>query len=237
MLENRVSRMVALLGEQKTELLLNSSVMVIGVGAVGGYALEMIARFGIKSIAVVDFDIFEESNINRQILATVKTLGAKKADVAKSRVLEINPDASVDVFDVKINENNLDFISKFNPDFVIDAIDDLNAKIALIEYLVKNNINFVSAMGAALKFRPELLKIATLDKTTNCHLAKKLRENLRKKGVNLKDVNVVFSTESAKIVKDENGNNVLGSMAQVPMAMGAFMASYALDILTNKEKN
>lgn len=235
MLEDRLSRTIALLGEGKARLLFNSSVMVIGLGAVGGYALEMIARYGVKNITVVDFDCFEASNINRQILATVKTLGSKKTEVAKQRILDINPDANVNVIDMKIKQDNLDFILDVKPDFVVDAIDDLDAKSNLIEYLLKNDVKFVSAMGAALKFKPELLKLSNLDKTTNCHLAKKLRENLRKRNVNLKDVKVVFSTEDARIVKDKNGNNVLGSMAQVPMAMGAFIASYAFDVLINKE--
>lgn len=235
MLEERLERSIAILGKEKFEKLVNSSVMIIGVGAVGGYALEMVARLGVKNIMVVDFDVFEKSNINRQILANVDTIGKKKVNVAFDRVIKINPDANIKAIDLKLEPQNLDFILRENPSFVIDAIDDVKAKGALIEFLVKNEIKFVSAMGAALKFKPELLKISTLDKTTNCHLAKKLRDILRKNSVNLKKVGVVFSTEDAKNVKDDNGNNVLGSLALVPMSMGAMLASKMFEEIVGED--
>lgn len=235
MLEERLERSIAILGKEKFDKLVNASVMVVGVGAVGGYALEMVARLGVKNIIVVDFDCFEKSNINRQILANVDTIGMKKVDVALERVSKINPDAKVLALDLKVCADNLDFILAYKPCFVIDAIDDVVAKAKLIEFLVLNNIKFVSAMGAALKFRPELLKISKLDKTTNCHLAKKLRDILRKNNVNLKKVDVVFSTEETKSIKDSNGNNVLGSLALVPMGMGALLASKMFEEIVGKE--
>ncbi len=229
MLEERLERSIAILGKEKFDKLVNSSVMIIGVGAVGGYALEMVTRLGIKNITVVDFDCFEKSNINRQILANIDTIGLKKIDVAVERINKINPDAKVKAIDLKLCADNLEFILDCKPCFVIDAIDDLKAKAGVIEFLLKNEIKFISAMGAALKFKPELLKISTLDKTTNCHLAKKLREMLRKNGVNLKKVDVVFSTEEVHAIKDSKGNNVLGSLALVPMGMGALLVSKMFD--------
>lgn len=231
MTDERFCRTISLLGKDKALKLSNAKVMVIGCGAVGGYVLECIARLGVGNIVVVDFDCFEFSNINRQILALDSTIDKKKCDVAKERVLAINPKADVRAFDLKIEASNLDFILDEKPDFVIDAIDDVVAKCDLIEFLVSNNIKFVSAMGAALKFKPELLKIATLDKTSCCRLAKKLRDILTKKKVDLKKVNCVYSTEAVKVCKDDMGNNVLGSLVMVPMAMGAELAYFVFNEL------
>lgn len=236
MLEERLSRTIALLGKQKANTLFSSTAMIIGLGAVGGYALEMLARLGISNLILVDFDTFEPSNINRQILALTDTINQKKCDTAKERVLKINPDCNVIALDLKLTPSNLDFIKNYKPDFIIDAIDDISAKTSLIEYLVNNKYDFISAMGAALKLNPELLKTTTLDQTTQCHLSKKLRENLRKKNVPLKKVNVVFSTEPSHIIKDENNQNILGSLPLVPMAMGAMLAHFALKKLI-KENN
>lgn len=227
-LDERLTRTIALLGKEKAQRVFNTSVMIIGCGAVGGYALEMIARLGFKKIFVVDFDTFEPSNLNRQILATAHTIGLKKCMVAKERVLSINPDAEVVALDMKVTPDNLLFILTEQPDFVIDAIDDVAAKAALLAFLAEHDISVVSAMGAALKAKPELLKTATLDKTEGCHLAKKLREILRKQHADLEKINCVYSSESVKICKDENGQNVLGSLPIVPAVMGTMLASFVL---------
>ena len=227
-LDERFTRTIALLGKEKAQRVFNTSVMIIGCGAVGGYALEMIARLGFKKIFVVDFDTFEPSNLNRQILATTQTIGLKKCLVAKERVLSINPDAEIVALDMKVAADNLSFILQEQPDFVIDAIDDVAAKAALLAFLAEHDISVVSAMGAALKTKPELLKTTTLDKTQGCHLAKKLREILRKQQVDLRKIHCVYSPENVKICKDENGQNVLGSLPIVPAVMGTMLASFVL---------
>ena len=226
--EERFCRTIALLGKEKAEVVCRSSVMVVGCGAVGGYALEMIARLGFGKIWTVDFDVFEESNINRQILAVSETLGRKKCEVAKERVCAINPEAEVIALDKRLSADNLEFIAQCAPDFVIDAIDDMRAKAALISFLHKNDISFVSSMGAALKMKPELLRATTLDKTFGCPMAKKLRGMLRKNGVNLSKVRCVFSSEEVSALKDERGQNILGSLPMVPAAMGTMLASEVL---------
>lgn len=230
MLNERLQRTIALLGEEKAEKIRASSVMVIGCGAVGGYALEMAARLGFGKIYAVDFDTFEESNVNRQILALSETIGRKKCEVAKERILSINPGAEAVALDMKIAADNLEFILQEKPDFVIDAIDDVLAKAALIRFLVDNNIKAVSAMGAALKTKPELLRAATLDKTTGCHLAKKLRDILRHQGYSLRKIRCVYSSEAVKICKDEAGNNILGSLPMVPAVMGIMLATEVLKL-------
>lgn len=229
MLKDRLQRTQALLGEKKADKVCRASVMVIGCGAVGGYALEMIARLGFGKIWVVDFDVFEESNVNRQILAVTETIGQKKCDVAKKRVLSINPEADVKALDMKVCAENLEFILQEKPDFVIDAIDDVLAKAALIKFLADHQVRAVSAMGAALKTKPELLRVTTLDKTEGCHLAKKLRDMLRHDGCDLKKVRCVYSDEPVKICKDAAGNNILGSLPMVPAAMGAMLAAEVLN--------
>lgn len=234
--ENTIGRTVAAddcaAGKEKAERVFGASVMVIGCGAVGGYALEMVARLGFGKIRAVDFDRFEASNINRQILATISTIGCKKCEAACERVREINPDAEVRGLDIRITADNLDFIRNENPDVVIDAIDDVQAKCALAAFLARNGICFVSAMGAALKTKPEMLRAATLDKTEGCALAKKMRDNLRREGVDLRKVRCVYSPEAVKICKDAAGNNVLGSLPMVPAAMGAMLAAEALALVT-----
>ncbi len=235
MLNERLQRTTALLGKDKAAKVCGASVMVIGCGAVGGYALEMIARLGFGKIWAVDFDVFEESNVNRQILAVTETIGRKKCTVAKERVLAINPDADVEAVDMRVCADNLDFILHEKPDFVIDAIDDVPAKAALIKFLTDNGITVVSAMGAALKTKPELLRAATLDKAEGCRLAKKLRDMLRREGCDLKKVRCVYSCEPVKICKDDNGNNILGSLPMVPAAMGTMLAAEVLRLCVDED--
>ncbi|MBR5599248.1 MAG: ThiF family adenylyltransferase [Alphaproteobacteria bacterium] len=234
MLTTQHQRTISLIGNTSHLELIKKTVMIIGLGAVGGYALENLSRLGIQNLIVVDFDRFEPTNLNRQILATYETLNTSKTISAKNRILQINPTANVTAIDLKLTPDNLDFILNHNPDFIVDAIDDIKTKTALIEFMLKNNLKFISALGAALKYNPELLKTTTLDKTTTCHLAKKLRSNLKTSNLPLNKINVVFSTEPSKITKDENGNNILGSLPFVPMAMGAHIAHFALKTLINK---
>ena len=133
---------------------------------------------------------------------------------------------------MRITADNLDFIRNEEPDVVIDAIDDVRAKCALAAFLTRNGIRFVSAMGAALKTKPEILRAATLDKTEGCALAKKMGDNLRREGVDLRKVRCVYSPEAVKICKDAAGNNVLGSLPMVPAAMGVMLAAEALTMVT-----
>ena len=234
MLDNQHHRTIALIGKENHHRLTCSTVMIIGLGAVGGYALENLARIGVQNLIVVDFDTFELSNINRQILATHKTLNHPKTQTAKDRILAINPSANVTTHELKLTPDNLDFITSFKPDFVIDAIDDTSAKTSLIEFLITNNIPFISALGAALKYNPELLHTTTLDKTTSCPLAKKLRSQLKSQNLPLSQINVVYSLEPSTICKDNNNQNILGSLPFVPMAMGAHLAHFAYLTLISK---
>lgn len=240
----RLMRTGLLLGEQGIEKLQHATVMVAGVGAVGGYALEAIARAGVGHLILVDFDVFDETNINRQILALGSTVGRKKIEVAKERVLDINPHCNVEVRDVFINNDTLPALLDEKVDFVIDAIDSLSSKCSLIEALLARKIPFISSMGAALRTDTSFIKLGTLDKTKNCGLAKHLRQRLRRRGADIKKVRCVYSDEPAgerrkqAVVVNVNPEerNVLGSLPTITAIFGLMMANEAIKTLAYAEK-
>ena len=245
----RLTRTALLIGEDGVQTLQNATVMIIGVGAVGGYALEAIARAGVGHILLVDFDCFDESNINRQILALTSTVGRKKVEVAKERVLEINPDCQVEIFDLFVNTDTLPDLLSHKADMVIDAIDSLNAKCCLIEELVKRGIPFISSMGAALRQDPSRIKLSTLDKTKNCGLSRLLRQRLRRRGVDIKQIKCVYSDEIAlkSAVSVNEGQRAtlgthptletrptLGSLPTITAIFGLTIANEAIKTLIHK---
>ena len=195
MSDKRFSRTSMLLGKDKMQKLRDKKIMIIGMGAVGGYVLEGLSRAGINNFVLVDFDCFDETNINRQILATTETIGQKKVEVAKARVLSINPQASVKIKDIFINSEKISEILSECPDMVIDAIDSLNPKCDLIEALYKHSIPFISSMGAALKTDVSKIKYGNLSNSKNCSLAKFVRKRLRKRGVDISNIKCVWSEE------------------------------------------
>lgn len=150
---DRLTRTRMLLGDEGLSRLQNAAVMVVGLGAVGGYALEALARSGIGRLVLVDFDVFDESNINRQILALTSTVGQKKTEVARRRVLDINPDCIVETKDMFVNADTLPQLLDIPVDFVVDAIDALNPKCCLMEALYERGIPFISSMGGGIKNR------------------------------------------------------------------------------------
>ena len=163
----RFVRTEMLLGTAAMQKLAAAKVMIVGLGAVGGYVLEALARAGIGHFVLVDFDVFEESNINRQILALSSTIGQKKTEVARRRILEINPQAGVEIMDTFVNAATVPSLTACRPDMVVDAIDALNPKCALIEELWRRQIPFISAMGAAM--RNERRKNSTWLLRSRCH--------------------------------------------------------------------
>ena len=218
---DRLHRITLLLGKQAISKLKQSTVMVVGCGAVGSFAVEALARCGIGHIILVDFDRVEESNINRQLFALESTLGQPKVDIAKKRIYDINPDIVVDAFDMFFDENN---VPDVKPDFVIDAIDTVQSKIALYKWCANNNIPFVSSMGAARKTDSTKIKIANISKTSVCPLASKIRNQIR--GLNLPDFPTVYSTESATV--QENGGREFGSIITVTGVFGLMLADYVV---------
>ena len=237
----RVMRTGLLIGEQGIQVLRQATVMIIGVGAVGGYALEAIARAGVGHIIVVDFDTFDETNINRQILALSSTIGRKKVDVARERIKEINPDCRIETKDLYVNQETLSDLLQTKADIVIDAIDSLNAKCCLIEELVRRDIPFISSMGAALKTDTNRIKIGTLDKTVNCSLSRMLRQRLRRRKVDIQKVKCVYSDEPAQqqaiLLSDTEGKrNTLGSLPTITAIFGLTIANEVIKTLVKNGK-
>ena len=201
--------------------------------------MEAVARSGVGRLILVDFDIFDETNINRQILALTSTVGRKKTAVAAERVHEINPDCEIVVKDMFVDEDNLPELLDMKPDFVIDAIDSLNAKCCLIEELCRRGIPFVSSMGAALKTDPSCIKTARLNQTKNCGLSRLLRRRLKRRGVDLQSVRCVYSDEQAVLpgggicpAEEKGARNILGSLPTITAIFGLTVANEAIKQLS-----
>jgi tRNA A37 threonylcarbamoyladenosine dehydratase len=210
------------------EKLQNANILLFGVGGVGSYVLEMLARSFIGKITIVDSDIVQKSNINRQLVAYQSTVGKKKVEVAKQRILDIFPNCEITCVDSFVLPENLANFEFSKYDYIIDAIDTVSSKIAIIEKAKKENIPVISSMGTGNKFHPELFKIVDISKTNTCPLAKVMRYELRKRGIN--HVDVLYSDEIP--VKTEN--NVPGSISYTPSAAGILIASYVINKIIEK---
>ncbi len=232
-------RTEALLGEENFKRLQNSSVMIVGLGAVGGYVLEALARSGIGHLILVDFDKVEESNINRQILALGSTIGQKKSELAAKRVKDINPDCKVEVRDMFVNAETLTELLEQKVDMVVDAIDSLNPKCGLMQALTEKQIPFISSMGAALKTDTTSIKLQTLDKTKNCPLAKFIRKRLKHRGCDLHKIwcvssdEVVSVPESALFMEDKpsDGGRQRHTMGSLPTVTAIFGLTIANEVI------
>jgi len=190
----RFSRTKLLLGEEQFLRLNKSHIAVIGLGAVGGYALEGLARAGVGRLTIVDFDVIQDTNINRQIFALESTLGMSKVAVAADRVLDINPHCQIDALDRFIDDVSIEEILQTRPDIVIDAIDSLNPKVQLLKAAHRRSIPTFSSMGAALRTDPGHIKVSDISKTKNCPLARRIRQRLKKEGIHT-GITCVYSTE------------------------------------------
>lgn len=220
-------RLISLIGIEKFKLIQEKRVLVIGLGGVGGYVTEGLVRSGIENITIIDKDTVDVTNLNRQIIALNSTIGMKKSELIKSRILDINGNAKVESLDMYLTEEDIPKLNLDSYDYVVDAIDDVKVKTALIKYSLDNDINLISSMGTAKKIHPEMLKMTTLDKTMYDPLAKKLRTNLR--GYKLNKLKVLTSMETP--IKTDD--NVLGSTAFIPSIGGLLIASYIINDIIN----
>jgi tRNA A37 threonylcarbamoyladenosine dehydratase len=217
-MKEQFERTSLLIGEEAINKLNNSKVLIFGVGGVGGYVAEALARTGVGSITIVDKDTVSESNINRQIIALHSTVGRDKVDVLKERMLDINPNLQVDAkkcFFLPENAHEFDF-SQY--DYIVDAVDTVTAKLQIIVQAKEAGVPVISAMGAGNKVHPEMFEIADIYKTEMCPLAKVMRRELKNRGI--KKLKVVYSKE-----KPVYKGDVPGSIAFSPSVAGLLMAS------------
>ena len=222
---DRLHRLTLLFGPDAIAKLNKSTVMVVGCGAVGSFAIEALARSGIGHLILIDFDKVEESNINRQLFALDSTVGKNKVEIARQRILDINPDIIVDIYNIFFDEN-IDIDVK--PNFVIDAIDTVQSKIALYKWCFDRNVSFISSMGAARKTDITKIKIDKISKTTVCPLASKIRHIVRDE--KMKDFPVVYSTENA--TPQQNGGREFGSVVTVTGTFGLMLADFVIKKLS-----
>ena len=222
-MNRNLERTIQLLGEDKVKTFKDKVILVAGIGGVGGTALECLARSGFDHFILIDFDNVDESNLNRQILYTSKDIGKLKVDVAKERLLSINPNIQVETLAEKIDTGILETLIE-HVDFVVDAIDYVPGKLELYSYAIKNYCPLISALGTGNRIDPTKVYITKLNKTEGDPLAKKLRYESKKLGLDLSKINVVFSKE-LPLIKDR----VVGSMMMVPSTAGLLMAKFVIE--------
>lgn len=229
------SRTELLLGAENMQKLKNARVAVFGIGGVGGHVVEALARSGVGSLDLIDNDTVALSNLNRQIIATHKTIGMLKTQAAKERVLDIYPECVVRCYDMFYLPETADSFDFTQYDYVVDAIDTVSGKISLVEQALAAGVPIISSMGAGNKMDPTAFKVADIYKTSVCPLAKVMRHELKKRGI--KKLKVVYSEEVAMtpLVNDEpvNGRRQTpGSNAFVPSVVGLIMAGEVIKDLT-----
>ena len=221
----QLTRTRLLFGDENITKLANATVMVVGCGAVGSFAIESLARTGIGNLIVIDFDTVAPSNINRQLIATHSNIGRPKVDVMRERIADINPNIKVTIFDMFFdNKTTL----SIRPDFVIDAIDTVDSKIAIYRWCKQNKIPFISSMGAARKTDPTKIKIDKISRTFACPLAARIRKIVRDERIG--DFPVVFSTESP--TPHHGTNKEFGSIVTVTGTFGLFAANWVIQKIT-----
>ena len=213
-----------LIGIDGVKKLQNSHVAVFGVGGVGGYTAEMLVRAGVGELTIVDFDVVDITNLNRQIIALNSTIGKNKVDVMRERLLDINPNLKINAINEKYTADNRDKFFSTKYDYVVDAIDMVTSKVDLIKYCHANNIEIISAMGAGNRYQVPEFKVVDIYKTYNDGLAKIIRKKLREEGV---QKHLVAFTENEAT---PNGD-VIGSISYYPAMCGCVIAGYVINQL------
>lgn len=220
MVKNSLARLELLIGD-KIGKIKQASVLIIGLGGVGGYSVESLARLGIGNLTLVDGDVIELTNINRQLIATIPNIGKKKTDAWLNRINEINPDCNVTLISEFITEENIELLFNNHIDYVIDACDTVKTKKELIRQCVKRNIPIISSMGMGNKVDPTKIEIMEINKTSYDPIAKVIRKMIRDEKINTK-IMTVCSTE----VPIKTNTNIIASNAIVPSVAGLLCSNY-----------
>lgn len=232
-------RTALMVGDENLEKLRNFHVLVVGLGGVGAYAAEQLCRAGIGQMTIVDGDVVEQTNRNRQLPALISNEGKPKAEVLGERFKDINPDIKLRIVNEYLkDERMIELLNEADYDYVVDAIDTLSPKVFLIYHSVKAGYSIVSSMGAGGKFDPALVQQNDISKSYNCKLAKVIRKRLHKLGVH-KGIKVIFSPEEVdpKRVRAEEGQNkksAVGTISYMPPLFGCFCASVVIRDLLEK---
>ena len=222
-MDERFIRTSLVIGEDNIDKLSESRVAVFGVGGVGGFVCEALARSGTGKLTLIDGDTVAKSNINRQIIALESTVGKHKAEVMKERILDINPNAEVEALNIFLNSDTVSTIDFTQFDYIVDAVDDIKAKVLLAKLADENRIPIIAAMGAGNKTDPTKFEVSDIFKTSVCPLARIMRHELKKAGI--KKLKVVYSKETPKNPPYRiEGEKTVGSLAFVPSVMGLIIA-------------
>lgn len=233
-----LSRTKLLLGDERLNKLIKANVLIVGLGGVGAYAAENICRAGIGKITIADGDIYQPSNLNRQLGGLNSTIGKSKAQYTAERLNDINPDISLNIIDEYINDDKMGLLVNNTYDYIIDAIDTISPKIQLISHAVSNKIPLISSMGAGGKLDPLNIKVTDISKSYNCNLARNLRKRLHKMGI-YKGFKVVYSPEkvSKEVIqlteKERNKKSTVGTISYMPPVFGCICASVVINDIIN----
>ena len=236
------SRTELLLGEEALERIAHAHVLCVGLGGVGGIATELLARTAVGRLTIVDGDVVEDSNRNRQLIATTHTVGQSKAEAMAERLLSINPALDLQVRNEFLKDDNLETLLDAAPyDCVLDAIDTLAPKVHLVAGCLNRNLPVVSSMGSGARKNPECVRCADLDKTFNCTLAKAVRQQLHRLGLKGTGCRAVFSTEPPirqavfdPQIMENNKRSVLGTISYMPTLFGCHCAAEVLRLLSGR---
>lgn len=229
--KNIFTRTETMLGSEAMKKLRKSKVLIFGIGGVGGYVVEALARSGVGNIDIVDGDDVDITNINRQIIANVSSVGRLKVDVMKERLLLINPDISIDTYPVFYLPEKADIFDFSKYDYIVDAVDTVSAKLSIIENAKRESVPVISAMGAGNKLDPSAFKLADIKNTRVCPLARVMRRELKKRGI--ENLPVVYSEEEPF---RENPERTPASVSFVPAVMGFIMAGKVIKDLAGIKK-
>lgn len=228
---HKFDRFKKLISEDSFESISSKTVLVIGVGGVGGYVVEALVRSGIGKIIIVDGDVVDETNINRQIIALSSTVGQSKVDVFEKRIKDINENCEVIKINKFIDASNIDILFDYEFDYLVDACDTVSTKLALIDKCILEKKRFISSMGTGNKLDPSMLEIVDVRKTVNDPLARIVRKHVKDKKIN--DKVLVLSSRELPI---KTGDRAPGSTSFVPSSAGLLIASYIIRTFINEDK-
>lgn len=229
-----LERTELLIGEENLDKLKNAHVLVVGLGGVGAYAAEQLCRAGVGNLTIVDGDVVESSNRNRQLPALISTTGKPKAEILAERFIDINPELNLFIRCDFIHDEKIVELLKSKPfDYVVDAIDTLSPKVFLVYHAIQLGLKVVSSMGAGGKRNPEKVHISDISKSYNCKLAKIFRKRLSRLGIN-KGVKVVFSSEeidkrAIRLEEGKNKKSTVGTISYMPPVFGCFISSVVIE--------